>query len=128
MVPLPMPKRQRRNEPTAVPHEYERDDDEAAPADSMRPENAGAAPAETRLEENAGAAMAGTRRHEKADAAWAENWRWASWEQAEAVPDAAAERPWRGSESHASSSAAPATAAIPPDRMKRLPTWSAEEA
>ena len=62
-----MPKRQRCNEPTAVPHEYERDDDVAAPADSMRPENAGAAAAE--------------------------NWRWASWEQAEAVPDAAAERP-----------------------------------
>ena len=35
-VPLPMPKRQRCNEPTAVPHEYERDDDEDAPADSMR--------------------------------------------------------------------------------------------
>ena len=51
----------------------------------------------------------------------------ASWKDAEAVPDAAAERPWRGSASHASLSAAPATAA-PPDSRKRRRAWSVEEA
>ena len=50
----------------------------------------------------------------------------ASWKGAEAVPEDNAERPWRVSESHASSSAAPATEAIPPDRRKRLPMWSVE--
>ena len=52
----------------------------------------------------------------------------ASWKEAEAVPEANAERPWRVSESHASSSAAPATAAIPPDSRRRRHAWSAEEA